>query len=114
MIERCLRRNPAERPNAKEIFETLRPMLPSSAGPRSVIMNTARSGSLAPVVESDERHSSGSIQSGDSSFLEYEAQFRRPERPEDYPAADEGGSAVTHKEGVTQLNSPGEQDKAEA
>ena len=44
-------------------------------------MNSARSGSLPPVAESDERNSSGSLHSGDSSFLEYEAQFRRPGRP---------------------------------
>lgn len=95
IIERCLRRNPAERPCAKDIFDQLRALLPSSNGPRvNVIMNSARSGSLAPVAESDERHSSGSIQSGDS-FLEYEAQFRRPGRPGEHSTADESGSAAS-------------------
>lgn len=105
LIERCLRRSPAERPNAKDIFDQLRALLPSSAGPRSVIMNTARSGSLAPVVESEERNSSGSLQSGES-FLEYEGQFRRPGRLPDYAASDEGGSTLSAQGAPSQISPP--------
>lgn len=70
-------------------------------------MNSARSGSLAPVAESDERRSSGSLQSGDSSFLEYEAQFRRPGKtPDSYTASDEGGSTLSMPAEPSQISTP--------
>ena len=68
-------------------------------------MNTARSGSLAPVVESEERNSSGSLHSGES-FLEYEGQFRRQGNLPDYAASDEGGSQLSARGAPTQLSQP--------
>ena len=93
LIERCLQRNPAERPSAKDIFDQLRSMLPASSGPKPVLVNTARSGSLAPVVETEELVSRSSDQSGvGSDIMEYETEFRRPQRGEGYSTSDEGSS----------------------
>jgi serine/threonine protein kinase len=63
VVEKCLRRNPENRPSARKIFEILIGLLPKSARARPVL-STTRSGSLPPVAEVEHGGgSSGSFQS---------------------------------------------------